>query len=91
MGICSKLTETKGSKKGIVAAICFIVYFGLSLFWVKYDVSRLVGGCKVFDLSTTSMLVLHLMVKIEFFLERYKDLAHPLTETLGACRRSLWA
>jgi hypothetical protein len=30
------------------------------------------------------------MVKIEFFSERYKDLAHPLTETLGACRRGLW-
>ena len=29
------------------------------------------------------MLVLHLMVKIKFFLEGYKDLAHPLTETLG--------
>ena len=36
------------------------------------------------------MLVVHLMVKIEFFLEGYKDLAHPLTETLGACRRDLW-
>ena len=33
------------------------------------------------------MLVLHLMVKIEFFSERYKDLAHPLTERLGGCRK----
>ena len=33
------------------------------------------------------MLVLHLMVKIEFFSEGYKDPAHPYTETLGARRR----
>ena len=38
-------------------------------------------------MRTTSMLVLHLMVKIEFLSERYKDLAHPLTERLGGCRK----
>ena len=36
------------------------------------------------------MLVLHLMVKIEFFLEGYKDLAHPLTKTLGALSKAIF-
>ena len=29
------------------------------------------------------MLVVHLRIKIKFFLEAYKDLAHLLTETLA--------